>query len=375
MSETNAIISGAGRYLRRAPEKSAASALRGPRRPGTFRRVLRLLALVVCVVGSASSSALTAQERSDRRTPDDAAAADEVLARLDDGTTVTRSDYLRHLFATFGSSRLEELVIDRVLERTVAKLDAASLPDATRRALADPDARTEAVLAARIRDEHGGDPRAYESFLARIGTTVAEARIATRLVVVRDDRMTAYVQATRAADAGALQRTFERHYGVDGLRVTVRHLFVAFGRVRHELDERRPGTRATDAEVDRIARERCTALKRRLDAGEAFSALVAAGSDDRRRKDGVIPDYDFTEYGVEFADVVRPMAAGEVVGPVRTTHGWHVVEVLDVVRTRREDVEGRLPALLRAAPPTLGELQRAREALLSASGYRRAEDK
>lgn len=304
---------------------------------------------------------------------------DPVLARAGRGLTVTRTEYLEYLFAVFGRSRLEELLLDRAMERELRRTDLTGIDPEVRAGLADPEARTELALREIIASDYGGDAQAYAAALRRQGRSPAEARRALRLQVLREDRITALVQARRTADERALRRLFDRVHGVDGLRVRVRHLFVSFHAERQRLAARGEPRPIPEVRVEAAARARAERLAAAYRAGESFEELVARGSDDplarqlardpaRRKEAGEIPGYNFQAFGSAFAAAVRAMRPGEVRGPVRSSHGYHLIQLVTAVRTRFEDVREELRRRLRREPATLAERRRLREWLIREYG-------
>jgi len=283
---------------------------------------------------------------------------------LPGGIAVTAADYLDHLYAAIGSARLRELLLDRVLARAVERIDPATLAPATAQALADPDAHARALRDARIAERHGGSRAAFRAHLAAIGITEDEDLWATRVDGLREARIAALVQAAREPTPARLRRVFEEHYGVDGLRVVVRHVFQSFGAERHRLAQ--AGGTPDEETVAENVRRRMAALMALHENGTPFHLLVARGSEDPRgralaldpahaHRAGEIEGYNFQHFGPEFADAVRAMQPGDVRGPLRTSHGWHIVRLESVTRTEFADVEEKVRELLRNEPPSLAE--------------------
>lgn len=293
------------------------------------------------------------------------------------GIVVTADDYLQHLYASIGSARLRELLLDRVIAAAVATLPADAIAPEVAAVLQDPDAEARRIVAARVRDEHGGDRQAYRTLLETLGVTPAEDLWSTRLSALREARIAALVQSERQPTPERLRRVFDEHYGVDGMRVVVRHVFQSFGAERHKARE--AGRTPAEAEVEEAVRKRVAGLMALHEKGTPFHLLVARGSEDpsgrvlaldpqTAARAGEIEGYNFQHFGPEFAEVVRSMQPGEVRGPVRTSHGYHIVELVSVVRTDMSDVEPRLRELLRREPPSLAERRLLLERLSAESG-------
>jgi hypothetical protein len=234
--------------------------------------------------------------------------AQEPAALLVDlpGLAVTRQEYLEHLYRCIGGARLEELLLDRILAQKVQTLDWSRVGAATRAALEEPERRVRQALQQQIAADHGGDGARWRQTLFRSNVTEAEAIDALRVATLREDRITALVQSRREPGEKALRRLFDAHYGVDGHKVALRHVLVSFHKIHYEIEGRRRGVTATQAEIDRIATERAQKLQQDLAAGVAFEELQQRSDDPR----GLIPDYDYQQFGVEFADSVRALQHG-----------------------------------------------------------------
>jgi hypothetical protein len=293
-----------------------------------------------------------------------AAPAPPARVELPTGIAVTGADYLTHLFLSIGSARLRELLLDRVLEQEAAAVDPAHIAGDTAATLRDPDAAARKLLAARISERHGGRRADYLRALAATGVYPDEDLWAIRQEAVRQARIAALVQSRRQPDAARLRRVFEEHYGVDGLAVVVRQVFQSFGAERHKAREAKQNL--SDAELEENVRKRVAALYALHERGTPFHLLVARGSEDpkgralaldpaQQERAGAIEGYNFQHFGPEFADAVRAMQPGEVRGPLRTSHGYHIVKLESATRTEYATVAARLPELLRQEPPSLGE--------------------
>jgi hypothetical protein len=293
--------------------------------------------------------------------------AQEPAALLVDlpGLSITRQEYLEHLYRSIGGARLEELLLDKILAQKVQTLDWSRVGATTRAALEEPERRVRQTLEQQIAADHGGDGARWRQTLFRSNVTEAEAIEALRVATLREDRLAALVQSRREPGAKALRRLFDAHYGVDGQRVALRHVLVSFHRIRYEIEGHRRGVTATQAEIDRIATERAQKLQQDLAAGLTFEELQRRSDDPR----GLIADYDYQQFGVEFAEAVRAMQPGES-RLVRSSHGWHLVRLESRKTTKFEDVQPELQQLLREEPPTLGERQRLIDELLAAGGAR-----
>ncbi len=295
---------------------------------------------------------------------------------LERAVTVTAADYLAHLYAEIGSARLEELLLDRVFEREVASLPRDAIASDVAAVLADPDAHATARIAAEIR-QAGITRGEWDRHQRDLGLRPDEVRWRVRTGALREARITALVQSRRQAGPAELRRVFEQNYGVDGLRVVVRHVFQSFGAEREKL--RASGTAIEEAELEERVQTRVAGLAALHRAGTPFHLLIARGSEDRKGRvlaldpstadqAGVIEGYNFQHYGVEFATAVRAMQVGEVAGPVRTSHGYHLIQLVSAERTEFAAVEPRVRELLRVEAPSLAERRTLLESLRAQYG-------
>ncbi len=189
---------------------------------------------------------------------------------------------------------------------------------------------------------------------------MTRARRATE--ALRDLRIAALVGAARAADDVALRELFEHRYGEGGVRV----------RVRHVLSTERMS-------LPQTAAARAAALRAKLDHGATFDELLRASHDrvtrrllrDPRRSAlaGELPNYNYHRYGPEFAAAVRALESGEVSGPVRSSVGVHLVQVLERTETSLADVAPALRRELVTGKARSSEVLRLREELLRKYRY------
>lgn len=285
-----------------------------------------------------------------------------VVVRLPDGLQVTVAEYREHLHRAIGSARVAELLYDRLLARELHGRDLQALPQAVRDVLADPERAVDRRHREIVATEHGGDRARWLASLRRIGHTEQDARDADRDLLLRDARVTALVMLERVPDERALRRVFEHAYGVDGQRVTVRHVLASFADARRELASAARSRPVDDARVEALARARIERAHEQLAGGAAFEALGAVE----------VPDYNYQQYGTPFATAVRALAVGAISTPVRSDLGWHLIRVDSRVTTRFEDVRDAVAAQRAGEPASLGEQRALRERLFRQSGADRA---
>ncbi|MCB9890603.1 MAG: peptidylprolyl isomerase [Planctomycetes bacterium] len=190
-------------------------------------------------------------------------------------------------------------------------------------------------------------------------------------------RVDALVRATRRIEDRDLRLAFDTQYGLGGVRVDVRHLLVSFVATERRLIAEGNAKPTPDQIADRARRD-VQRLREAVSAGTRFEALAPRSDDpgtttrtkDPRTRDAatVIEGYAYQRFGPEFAEAVRAQPVGIVSEPVRTSHGYHLIEVTSRVVTRFDDVEAELRAALKVAPATPRETQALQDELFEQYG-------
>ncbi|MEZ5988519.1 MAG: peptidylprolyl isomerase [Planctomycetota bacterium] len=260
---------------------------------------------------------------------------DGIVARLG-GRELTAEDYKRWLMAEIGLARVRDLAVDVALAREVER----------------------AGLAAKVREALRGVEGPPD------------------LQALRTARVSVLAKARRTPDEATLRALFDRRHGVDGVKVEVRQVLVSLHATRHRLEE--AGTAEPDeAAVAAAAEARAKALRAKVAEGADLGALMAESDDPEAQSlaarrapgAGVLDGYNYQRYGTPFAEAVRALEVGVVSAPVRTSHGWHLIQVLSRKTTRFADVEAALRRELLTAEPDAYEVRALCADLLRAQGF------
>lgn len=282
-------------------------------------------------------------------------AQDSVLLDLGPGLAVTESDYRAYLRAAIGSSRLEDLVFDRLLERAWHTLDAAALPSALRAVAIDKGAVARAV-DEQLRGQFGAALEGYSRHLRNLGRTDTEERAIRAAQVRRDWQIHALVAMRRRVDEAGMTRAFHEHFGKDGIAVRAEHVWIPFHDDHGHATPHAPTEAEREASRQRVLARVAPLRDRGSDVG-----LEAIGGETLREGFDQI-------FGDEFAAAVRALDVGGLSAPIASRRGMHVVRVIAKVVTPRARVADRLADLVRSAPPSLAETRALREELLAAHG-------
>jgi peptidyl-prolyl cis-trans isomerase D len=218
----------------------------------------------------------------------------EQLVREDLQESLIPSGLVKSAFAT-GSE------VDRLLRLLGEKRDVAFV------ALPAPTPDTGAVTAAEIQhwyDAHASDYRAPES-------------VQLEYVDIDGSRM-----QPPAADDAALQQRYQQEKArfTEPEQRLASHILV-----KVDKDATPAEQAAAKAEADKLAAEARA-------PGADFAALARANSDDTGSKDagGDLGWVGKDMMDKPFEDALFAMQAGEVTGPVKSSFGWHVIQLRDI---------------------------------------------
>lgn len=112
-------------------------------------------------------------------------------------------------------------------------------------------------------------------------------------------------------------------------------------RARHIL------RRVTPDHPEDQARQEIEDLRRRIENGEDFAALARENSDDTvsARTGGTLPPFGRGQMVPEFEEAAFAAQDGELVGPIRSTHGFHLIERLGYTPGGLQPFEEVQPAI------------------------------
>lgn len=115
-------------------------------------------------------------------------------------------------------------------------------------------------------------------------------------------------------------------------------------------------------------------ILRRLDEGESFQSLAVAYSQDRasRESAGDLGYFSNDMLDPEFTRVVFDTPPGERVGPFKTDHGWHIVEVMDRRQARAPGYDDMRSEILKFM--TLEEIQKLLTSLRSTADIQKLDE-
>lgn len=260
--------------------------------------------------------------------------------------TTTAGDLTAAAFTDYANERksarvLENLAFDFLLGR---ECDARGL------------ARTAPTLARSLAMRRALESRKPD------GDTIGGSLARYATDELRDLRVRELVGASRSVDDAALLARFHHRYGVDGVRVRVRHILCT-----------------DDMSAPETARQRAESLQRRLSAGESFDALLHESHDrvarrmlrNPKRKDeaGILAGYNYHRYGEAFAAAVRALPVGAISAPVESPSGVHLIQVVARKTTKLSQVEASLRIELGGGKARSSEVMALRRELLAKYDY------
>jgi hypothetical protein len=312
-------------------------------------RTLLLTALFAALLGAQAGPA---QAETLPRHPLSAQPPSTPVLRMQGGS-LSLEGYKDYLLARFGRSFAEDYAFDACLERATREKGLA--PDAPRLAGEHADDTLR---------EYGGQLPAWQLEDRRVRILAEELR---RL------RAEALVRAEREPSKEDLRALFDETYGVDGQRVKIRHILVSWNGSEQRLRGPDRDKRPNRQQIREHALARARELRKKLDEGRSFYSLLKESDDPitrslvnnplRRQYAGLIEDYNYQRYGQEFADAVRALKKGEISAPVLSSHGLHLILLVDREVTRYEDVAEEIERRFQQRPLLFSEVEALRKKL------------
>jgi parvulin-like peptidyl-prolyl isomerase len=280
-----------------------------------------------------------------------------VVARVN-GKDITFQDYLGYLYASFGKSKLEELVDRLLLEEEAKSLGVALEPQKV-------EALVDERLDRTLKSLYQGNRDKLLESLARRGMTEEENKAKVRQEVYYETLTAELILRGRQVSEADLQKQFEKSYGEGGVQLSLRHILVA---VQGPAAGTPPAGAESAGRSMATARERAEKILKELQGGLDFVQAVKQYSDDAftKRNDGKIPVYRKGFFGEAFHDAVsRLTEASALSGVVESPRGAHIVQLIGKQVTRFEEVRAELEKVVKAQGPSAKErhelLRRLRE--------------
>ena len=156
----------------------------------------------------------------------------------------------------------------------------------------------------------------------------------------RGEMVPEFERAVFALSPGEISDVVETMYGYHIIRCEERQGDQA--RVRHVLI-----ALSTSEEDEERLVARLNGIRERIDAGDDFTALVDEYSQDpySREKGGDLGWYPLDQLTPQFRTVVDTMSVGSVSEPIKTSSGYHLLQVVDRVSQRQITLEDDWEAL------------------------------
>ncbi len=184
-----------------------------------------------------------------------------------------------------------------------------------------------------LKRQYGWSDEEMREAIRSQGTTMVRYREDVRRRIVTNRVVQVKLGSSVRVSDEDVEDTFQREYAgkLEEPELTVRHvLFVV------------PDGAAQEEEAEKA--ERAGEARRRLQAGEDFGQVARELSEGpSASKGGELGSFSPGSLDPDFESAALGAEVGEIVGPVRTRFGWHVLQV-----TRRRAVRTRDPAQLKA---------------------------
>ncbi|MCH2101129.1 MAG: peptidylprolyl isomerase [Planctomycetes bacterium] len=285
-----------------------------------------------------------------------------VVAQLN-GDDIPMQAYLEYLYQRFGKRGVREMVGDILVEQEAARygivIDEAKVVNQA-------DEREAGM-------RRGMDEKGFMENLQQNGQDYGMFRNSIEAEIRNELRLSALVMKTRIATDEKVAQLFDRKYGLNGIRMRVRHVVAMPNILRAEAVRAGTEPNAIDMQVLRAdAQTRAEQARTRLAAGEDFPTVVTELSHDRVTKDrgGEIQNYNGRLYGPNFRAALDSMQTGEISPVVESGAGFHVLELLERTETRLTDVREELVNEILQSEPNFQEMASLRNSLIDKATLR-----
>ncbi len=275
-----------------------------------------------------------------------------VIARVD-GQDLTVEAYKDYLFRLVGKDRLQHFIDEMLVEKKAKELGVAVTAEETAQ-------KVDEELQRQVEGFFKGDVGKFKEQLTQRGMSVDDYK-AQRAPAMRNELLLERcVVQSRKVDDQKIQERFELDYGKGGITYELRHILIS---------TRQQG-KAPDSESEAAARSKAERILRELKDNADFGEMVNLYSDDTytKKSGGRIPKYRADMYGPEFDTAVAGLTEqSSISGIVKSTRGFHIVQLLDKKVTALDSVKEELRKLLVAEKPSAKERYEYIEALRKAA--------
>ena len=175
------------------------------------------------------------------------------------------------------------------------------------------------LLAAKGRMDQVQTTPEFKAFLAAL-----EQQCYAR-VLMDEERSGSPAQLLKAKAENPTEEELRAYFAANGERYASPEKFSA----RHILVSLK-GANGANALTDEEAKARMAKIQEELKAGKKLEDLAKEYSDDPGSKDkgGLYTDISYGRFAKEFEEAVRKQEIGQVGEPVKTTFGYHLIQVL-----------------------------------------------
>jgi parvulin-like peptidyl-prolyl isomerase len=274
------------------------------------------------------------------------------VAATVNGEPIPLDEYKDFLFTIQCKQHLKDLIAFRLLEAEAKKYDIAVTE-------AEIQEKLDAFWNQFVNQRHGGDRAKAERELREMGFTGEQYNRYQEFMAKKDLLLERLAFRTRVVTDELLQKRFDQKYGVGGVKVELRHIFLTRAvLVRQEVqDGKKKPNEIDQGAIDARLRQMAFDVHARLQKGEDFGTVAKEASHDPSAKvnGGLLANYNYDRYGDEFAAVVRSLKVNEVSDPFPTQSGWHIVQVIGRTETPLESAREALVRELTEEPASWPE--------------------
>ncbi len=267
-------------------------------------RPLGITLLSLILLGSVS-----AQE-----TPDD-----EVYLEID-GEKIRVDEFENALFEMYGVQFTNEFILNWVLEREAQKRSVTVTDETVQQRI---DERFDQILQSQFQ----GDLERFSTALATEGYTPSTWKTWLKFTMRPDMLAEELIRRTREVTEAELREAWERQYGPDGVKRTIRHLLVSSNYANSE-EYKIDHYNAERDVIGQAALQSARAVLQELQSGASFADLAREHSDDFSAESGGSLGKNWkSRIGLEFDRVIDGLSPGGVSEVFETRRGYHIARV------------------------------------------------
>ena len=287
----------------------------------TYTVILLLTFGVACQPGTGpkEKEASKSGEGAQNSQPQD----DRVIGVIDN-QKITGQEYKDYLMDTVGPRYFQRYVEEQLVQKRSAELGVEVNE-------AEVQKKVDQTMQTLLETKYNGDPAVMEQSLNHNGSTMESYRKDLLRQKRRELQVSELVRKDRKINKEQLWRRFEQKYGQNGTRYRVAHILISTNVLSSNFYTKNH-YESEFSEIEKEQEARCKVLRQTIIDKGSFEEIAKTESDDytSNRGGNLGPNWK-NRYGRDFDLVVDKLKVGEIGEIVKSRHGFHVVEVTEII--------------------------------------------